>query len=254
MTMNERKPEYLVVLDEYAYKGFKKGYYPDMDNLDLRKTEVVSNEDFDKSKYPVNKDPLSDSTTIYVKDPYFDKYITFDEGLPKLLIDSKSIALVTALEIMGAKDIELAEYVSEQNLQESHQKSDAEGDATGKKIKGGINSNEKSSCLSEIRTIVESHNPKNKQTYDEIFDFIQSHNLGNETTLMTWLGILKRDNKLSGERFISVEFYSELSGMTDFSAQLELKVPFFKAKGGVSYSEDFKKIKKFTTTLKVNFG
>ncbi|MBR3616193.1 MAG: hypothetical protein IKL56_06180 [Bacteroidaceae bacterium] len=235
----------LVVVDNDMDYGIKHGFY---DYQGVPSCEVISIDEF-KSRNLIAPAPTLCGKDIYMRNPYTGSFLPItDTDIERKMSESKAFAIREALVMMGAKDIELVEDISDNTAQQIN---------TGANVKAnpiaqGEGKVEYSNNISlNLKSIIESHDPERKaHSIDKVQDFLKMHSLLDEDNLIMLTERFARDGKLAGTETVCITFCSEIKSALNILCSVNYKV-FSSNFDFESQKSNIHTIKK---TLTVNFG
>lgn len=240
-----KKPQLLIVPDEDFEYGINHGAYPEFkEELQTGEVVVVSRDnatiEYGLSSPKENK--------IYVRNIFDGTYQDITaEDTEKTFIKAKAVAIREVLVMLGAYSAELEHRI------EHAQEKDLKFGATGKKGPNSVGMNYHQNKHKELNlTAIIKLNPFNRSAKDSqsIREYINTHGLGSESTLVAWVQRLERDGKLEGPEEIEVSFLEELTAARD--AALDLQI--VKSEVGFNIESLYKETHEFVEKISVNFS
>lgn len=241
----EIKPQLIIVPDEDYEYGLNHGAYPEFDKERSSGEVLVLSKEDARDKYGIVS---TKDNQIYVRNIYNGTYIDIAaESTEKNFIEAKAVAIRETLIMLGAYSAEVVHTVKHS------QESDLKMGATGKKSttsgSAEVHKNETKTINLESTIRLEPFCRQTKSV-EEIRNYIFTHGLGSESTIIAWLDRLERDGKLEGPEEIDITFLEELAVARDAALNLQL----VKCELGFKIESLKKETHQFVENISVNFG
>ncbi len=242
----DKDPRLLLIPDEDFGYGIQHGAYPEYkDDFQSGDALVLSRKDA-TSIYGI---PDPQENKIYLKNIYNG---TFGEltspTIETDLLAAKSVCIREVLIMLGAYSASLNDSVQDTK----------EDDLTaslkykGSKLKSAeAQYHQNKKLIVSIKSNI-SVNPYPRKAKDpaEIRQYMNTHGLGNESTLIAWVDRLERDKKLEGAESIDVTFLREL----DIARDAALKLKLVQNEVGFGLKSLSSEKHEFTRKINVDFG
>lgn len=241
----KQNPQLLIVPDEDFEYGISHGAYPEFKE-ELKTGEVVVvSRDNATTEYGLSSPK---ENKIYVRNIFDGTYQDITaEDTEKAFIKAKAVAIREVLVMLGA-------YTAELEHQITHaQEKDLKIGATGKKGLDSVGVSYHQNRHKELNlTAIIKLNPFNRSAKDShaIREYIYTHGLGNESTLVAWVQRLERDGKLEGPEEIEVSFLEELTAARDAALNLQI----VQSEVGFNIESLYKETHQFVEKISVNFS
>ena len=248
----EAKSSLLIIADDDLSYGINQGYYPDMTKaIDLGNLTVCPLSNVDNLKehdIQLSAQPIGEGEDVYLRNPYANYYVSMkDSNILNTFIETKSYAIKEVLVKMGAKDIVLKESVHDKNTS----RYEVNNEMGVNVVKAKINGNYLNEITVDMKSSIESHDPDRKpKPYKEIEDFMKSHGLSNDPTLLLLAERLKTDGRISGIEKYEVTYCSEIASALKIAASIDYKM----FSDNLDFSVEHNNVHIIKKSLEINFG
>lgn len=229
--------------------GIRLGYYPDYLKQveDGRLTVITPGE---AKEYSLKTQPVGDGKDFYVGNPSAQNYVSMlGKDLMQTLIVDKSFAVKEALVWLGAKDITLKSEEKEVDVTNMTLGVKPQNILAGLVASLKVSNTNKKTI--KITSYIESHDPSRRpKSPEKVRDFLFSHGLENDTSMMMLLERLKEDGELHGIEKYAITYLSEAENALNVAASINYSM--FNV--GLDFSRKHNHVRSIVKEVEINFG
>ena len=260
--MQIRKPQLVIVPDEDYEYGLNNGHYPEFNDELNSGTLVILSKEVATSEYGITQ---PEENKVYVLNQYDGIYYDLAaENLEILFMEKKAIQIREVLVMFGVysatlentvanridKDVKFNVYFQNEKGQEKHKKKKKlfrKKEVVSADSSLDINSQFDRKLATKIELKPSMRQAKTPQ---EIRLYINTHGLGEESSLIAWLERYERDGVMAGEESLEVSFLEDLAKVRNGTLKLKL----LKAEPGFNIESNCKETRNIYKRISVDFS
>lgn len=249
----EYKSDILAIVDNDFLYGIEHGYYPKLtQDIYNGKIDIISIDKYNELKkdflVSVSKEPECSGMDFYIKNPYCNNYISvLDDDLVCNFINDRSIVMKEAFVRLGAKSIRIEDGITDKDTSSYH----VDGKAGNKIVQGHLEASYKKAISVNLNSKIESFDPNRvPMSFQEVRQYLFSHGLEKEHSIMVYLERLKEFGRLRGTETYEITFCSEIKNAFHTLAKIDYKL--FNSQ--LDFSFEHEHIHTITKKLFIDFG